>query len=579
MTLETTRQYYEAELAYLRELGEVFARANPDVAPLLGRRASDPDVERLMEGFAFLTGRLRQRMEEHLPDLAQGLLHMLWPHYLRPVPALTILRFDPPATGGATEIPAGAQVRSRPVDGVTCRFRTCHALPLVPARVAALALEERATSATLTLTLEATEGGSAADLARRPIRLFLHGGRDAEPGPQILFALLQQCVGASAGDGTVALPVDPARLRHAGHDEAVLPWPGNAFPGYRIMQEYMLFPGAGLFAELPPVPGAERLSGASLTWTFRLDRRAGMPVRPGPEHVHLNCVPAINLYEAAGRPLLPDAGHFEQRVSLLGQHEAARVYSVDDAEGRVQGKAERVRFPDFASYAHARPGEAGMFRVVRLRPAVHGRGTDPWISFVAGDGSTLLPAVDAISLSLTGTDGEVAARVPIGGLDIPGPGCVPGLGVRNIVPVTQEATPPLGGDMMWRLVAGLSRALQPLTDVPSLRALLSAYALRALTEEPERQRLLLMLDALRAVEVRPLATLVKGVPVHGRELRLSVAESGFGGIAGAWLFGTAVDAFIGTRAGLNACWQMVLLGVDSRREMRWPVRIGRAPVA
>lgn len=579
MSLETTRQFYEAELAYLRELGESFARANPDVAPLLGSRASDPDVDRLMEGFAFLTGRLRQRMEEHLPDLAQGLLHMLWPHYLRPLPSLTVLRFDPPQTGGATEVPAGAQVLSAPVDGIACRFRTCHALPLVPARVAALQLEERASSATLTLRLEAMEGGSAAELARRPIRLFLHGAREPEPGPQLLHALLQQCVSASAGDGSVTLPVDPAALHHAGMDQAMLPWPNNAFPGYRIMQEFMTFPEGLLFLELPAVQGAERLGGPALTWTFRLDRRTGLPVRPAAEHVQLNCVPAINLYEASGRPLLPDASRFEQRVSLLGQHDAARVYSVDDAEGRLQGRAGRVRFPDFATYVHARPGEAGVFQILRLRPAVRGRGVDPWISFVGGDGTTTEPDVDAISLALTGTDGEVAGRVPLGGVNTPGPGCVPGLGVRSVVPVTQEATPPLGGDLMWRLIAGLSRAMQPVTDLPSLRALLSAYALRALTEEPERQRLQLMLDGLRGIEVRPLVTLVRGVPVHGQELRISVAESGFGGVAGAWLFGAAVDAFIGTRAGLNACWQMVLRGEETRREIRWPVRAGRSPAA
>jgi len=572
------RQHYEAELAYLRELGEAFSRANPDVAPLLGSRANDPDVERLMEAFAFLTGRLRQRAEEHLPDLAQGLIGMLWPHYLRPLPSLTVLRFDAPQAGGEAMVPAGAQVSSRPVDGITCRFRTAHAMPLVPARVAALELEERAASATLTLQLEATAGATAAQLAHRSVRLFLHGPREPEPGPQLLHALLRHCVGVRVGDGTRWLSVPSTALRHAGLEEAVLPWPDNGFPGYRVIQEYLAFPARMLFLDLPAVPGAERLQGTRLVWEFRLDRRPDLPARPTAEHLQLNCVPALNLFPMSARPLLPSPDRFEHRVQPQDGHAEMRVHSVDAAEGRIQGRAERLAFPAFASYEHARPGAAGLFRMVRLRPAVVGRGADMWVSFVGGDGAAVLPAVDAITLSLTCTDGEAAGRIPLGALDQAGPGCPPGLGVRNVVPVTPEAAPPLGGDLMWRLVAGLSRAMQPVTDLGALRALLSAYAFRALHEEPERQRLRLLLDGLRGISAHPLSTVVKGVPVHGREIRLVVAESGFGGIAGAWLFGTALDAFLATRAAINTVSRLVVVGEETRSEMRWPIRAGQAPI-
>lgn len=59
------RGYYEDELAYLRDLGEAFGRANPAIAGLLSRQETDPDVERLLEGFAFLTGRLRERLDHN----------------------------------------------------------------------------------------------------------------------------------------------------------------------------------------------------------------------------------------------------------------------------------------------------------------------------------------------------------------------------------------------------------------------------------------------------------------------------------------------------------------------------------
>ena len=37
------------------------------VAGLLAERSGDPDVERLLEGFAFLTGKLREKLDDELP--------------------------------------------------------------------------------------------------------------------------------------------------------------------------------------------------------------------------------------------------------------------------------------------------------------------------------------------------------------------------------------------------------------------------------------------------------------------------------------------------------------------------------
>jgi len=53
---------YQSELTTLRQLGKRFAERSPALAPFLGQSGRDPDVEQLLEGFAFLTGRLRQKL-------------------------------------------------------------------------------------------------------------------------------------------------------------------------------------------------------------------------------------------------------------------------------------------------------------------------------------------------------------------------------------------------------------------------------------------------------------------------------------------------------------------------------------
>lgn len=89
------KKRFAEEMRYLRELGREFAEDNPQLAQFLGDKANDPDVERLLEGFAFLTAKLSLKIDDDLSELTRPLLHMLWPNYLRPLPSATIVRFDP----------------------------------------------------------------------------------------------------------------------------------------------------------------------------------------------------------------------------------------------------------------------------------------------------------------------------------------------------------------------------------------------------------------------------------------------------------------------------------------------------
>jgi type VI secretion system protein ImpG len=147
-------RYYEAEMRYLREAGKEFAKAHPDRARMLnldrvGDR--DPYVERLYEGFAFLTGRLQQKLDDELPELTEGLVSLLWPHYLRMIPSLSVVELMPldEKLQKTETVPAGVPVRSAPIptpvasgaQGTTpktvqCVYRTTQSVALQPLRLA-----------------------------------------------------------------------------------------------------------------------------------------------------------------------------------------------------------------------------------------------------------------------------------------------------------------------------------------------------------------------------------------------------------------------------------------------------------
>ena len=62
-------RYYREELDYLRQLGKLLAQEKPHLAHFLAEKEGDPDVERLMEAFAFMSGSLRQKLEDEFPRI------------------------------------------------------------------------------------------------------------------------------------------------------------------------------------------------------------------------------------------------------------------------------------------------------------------------------------------------------------------------------------------------------------------------------------------------------------------------------------------------------------------------------
>ncbi|MGB5486748.1 MAG: type VI secretion system baseplate subunit TssF, partial [Lysobacterales bacterium] len=87
--------HYNNELHFMREMGSEFARHFPKIAGRLGMEGlecADPYVERLLEGFAFLTARVQLKIEEEFPRFCQQLLEMVYPDYLAPLPSMTIVQ-------------------------------------------------------------------------------------------------------------------------------------------------------------------------------------------------------------------------------------------------------------------------------------------------------------------------------------------------------------------------------------------------------------------------------------------------------------------------------------------------------
>src|SRR5438067_13197434 len=121
---ETLFPYYERELLFIRQFAQEFARQYPAAAGRLlleSNRSTDPHVERLIESFALLAGRIHHKIDDEFPEVTESLLNVLYPHYLRPIPTMSVAQFriDPDQaqlTTGHT-IEKDTDLYTRPVSG------------------------------------------------------------------------------------------------------------------------------------------------------------------------------------------------------------------------------------------------------------------------------------------------------------------------------------------------------------------------------------------------------------------------------------------------------------------------------
>ena len=134
--------YYNRELTYIRQLAAEFAEDHPKIAERLRldpQHADDPHVERLIEAFAYLTARVRHKLDDEFPEIVGSLLGVLYPHYLAPIPSMAVVQFEVDAEQNQATtgypIPPRTELETDPIRGEPCRFRTCYPVTLWPIEV------------------------------------------------------------------------------------------------------------------------------------------------------------------------------------------------------------------------------------------------------------------------------------------------------------------------------------------------------------------------------------------------------------------------------------------------------------
>ncbi|HEX5270433.1 MAG TPA: type VI secretion system baseplate subunit TssF, partial [Gemmataceae bacterium] len=622
---ESLLPYYESELRFIRELAQEFAAHYPTRAGRLGLsrpQAIDPQVERLIEAFALLTGRIRHKLDDDFPELTDALLSVLYPHYLAPIPSLGIIHLDP--LPGADLAPGhrverGSALATDPVGyqdvtkvgggrkELSCRFRTCYPVTLWPVRVSSAALtpppfpegvpvpthEESKAILRMRLDCQAATSfaqlGDPADPARRFDRLRFYLDGDAPIVTQLYELLFTGVIRVlllptDKGSGPVVLrpeeclfPVGFAK------DEGALPYAPQSFLGYRLLTEFFAFPRKFFFFDLGGLDRARHPRfGRQLDVIFFLRRTVpALVTGVKPETFRLGCTPVVNLFEQAAEPItVTQATHEYRVVPSYAQEGGMEVYAVDRVSETDQVTGATKEYRPFYSFRHGGPEARGRaFWCATRRESLAGpeAGSDVYLSLVDLDFRPWTRQAPVLQVQTTCTNRELARNLLREGdrigLDFH-EGEVAPARVRWAGALTPPVRPPRGDRARWRLLSHLSLNHLSLAHgeegLDSLKEILRLYDFAEGTAD--------LVEGLLSVAAGPVVERVAGGPASGFARGVKVAlefdrQRCLG--TGVYLFASVLEHFLGLYTSINSFTQLVARVRNEKGELkRWPPRAG-----
>ncbi|KGX79464.1 hypothetical protein Y033_5774 [Burkholderia pseudomallei MSHR435] len=542
---------------------------------MLGAPSGDPDVERLLEGVAFLTGLARQKLDEGLPELVQALANLLFPHSLRPVPAATLIAFEP--RGALREravIAAGTEIESVPVDGTACRFRTCGELDIEPIALAGCRFVPPAHGGpALRLDFEML-GLDASEWDATRIRLFIGGER---LHASRLFALLMQhVVAVEIAGGPPELPgprcaLGARALRPAGFDDALLPCPERAFPGFRLLHEYFAFAEKFLFVELG---GLERWraarAGAQFSVWLALDSAPDWLPGIDRDSFRLNVAAALNLFAHEAVPIQHEHRATDYRLQPEGDTSGHyRIYSVDRVIGYRPGHAVDRHYVPFGVAGD--DANAASYRLIR-RAALDGHGQDLHLALAYPPGEAL--ATETLSIGLSCTNGALPARLKIGDVCRATDSSPERFTFANIAPVSPPLDPPLGEPLLWRTIGHLALNFLSLGDADHLKRMLALHAFGERGDDARAQADRRRIDGIESVDVRAETRIIGERMLSGQRVALRCSAHAFGGAGELYLFGCVLERFLAEYAAINTYTRVEIDASPDGVRFAWPPRMG-----
>ncbi len=610
-------KYFEREYNFLQVSGEEFSKKHPTLGSRLRlseRERKDPFVERLLEGFSFLAGRIHERLDDEFPEIAGGILEILFPHLLKPFPSCSILqaKHKPGAITNPILINKGSEVQTqtgkykvkykvyagpREKSRITEKeesaefiFRTTQELLVRPMKLSKVnVIETPQGNSSLILTIQPDRNINFETLDLKRFQIYLHGSSTIKYN--LLLYLTRYVSSISVRelindkepyqkiDGyKIGIPELSKQIIDEGEiDNSILPFSKTTFSGYRILQEYFAFPEKFFFVD---IIGLDSFKASGEPYPFEIkidfDKKIVREKQPGLNNILLHCSPIVNLFPSSTEEVIVNQRMPEYYVVPdLDRRKSREIYSINKITGISENKFEQYKYIPISSHDILDTSDPeynykrfySVFR--RLQP------NDMNDTFIRLFGPSMeyeeFPK-ETLSIEATLSNGFLpSAYLEVGSikepLDFPA-----GIEVSNITVPNEVLESPDRQNYLWSLISHLTVSYTSLADANALKSILNLYNWTKAHNHPNKKRI----EGIKKIHDPKLVSKFKNQSmIRGIEFHIEVDpkefEQGEGDIN---LMGLVLNHFLSQYVTLNSFVFLKITEIGTGKEYTWEPLIG-----
>jgi len=580
--------YFEEELRYLRDEGARFARMYPQRAQHLNLdsvKGGSPHIQRLFEGFAFLSAGIRRRLDDSYPELTEGLTDMLWPRLLEPVPGMCVVEFSPRpgALQNSYTIKKGTPMFTvpDPETGVNCQFMVTHDVTMNPITLDNVeCVTDASGKDTLTLAFKIDPGIPPESLRLAPLRLYIHD--DLASALRIRKALLRDvesvAVRDDLGQTKRLVPVDTFVEGGFSEDDDLFPESQDVNRPLSLIRDYFTFPERFLFVD---IFGFDRLPRGDKSPTmFFLDVRFDRKISGGTvltkSNLKLYCAPAVNVFRRDAEPLSVDGEKIEyDLVSDGGRPKCYAIRAVESVTGIDAVTGERREYGKFR-----KPGAARSYSLRRVRQS----SGDPRIKLSMNGQQTVNGRLirETLHIETWQTNGTLARKTAIdGGLRKPAPNFPEFVTFRNITLPNNPVNPPNSDEYLWIFLSHMASMYSDFNNAGKLKEFLYTYDWVGMSQRrgmragvdtwgkrPE-------IEAILSVAHKPVDLAIDRAVIRGTEMNVAVDDD-VASEESLFLLGAVLARALSCMTSINTFLRLVFTMQVSGKTFEWCCQTGES---
>lgn len=586
-------RYYNEELAFIRQLGAEFAEAHPKIAGRLrlnSKTVDDPHIARLIEAFALLNAKIRNKLEDDFPEIRDALLDILYPHYQAPIPSMAVvqLQVDTEKLMGKKLIPQRTRIISDERYGEPCQFMTCYPVTLWPISIkqaeligqpyqAPLIKTPKPSKAVLRLSLLCPDNMTFAELNIDNLRFYINASpQQAYAIYELLFRHVQTIALADSPFDDNPIVLNRSCLQAVGfaEEEGMLPYEPRTFMGYRLLTEFFILPEKFLFFELNHLTEAIRQKFATkqqLLEVYLYCEQSSLNLEQNitAQSFALGCTPVVNLFEQQAEPIQWDQRKTEYHLIPDAQRkpQATEVYAIKEMIA-INQDSKPITLQPFYGVEHDRRDSKIAYWYAKRKAAWQANhyimeGSEVFLTFVNPNFDVAQTEKWTVRTKILCTNRDLAGQLPFGGgapllkLAVPDDLIAK---LKCLTPFTACQRPIHNDKLGWQLISHLALNHLPLTNdrqgIQALKEILDLYDFGELEDKQNFK------EGLLALRCRPITT--RNPTSHGNvfwqglEIQLEVDEQKFASTS-LFLFSVILEHFLGLYCSINSFVQLVVI--------------------